>query len=120
MQKLVYLASPYSHADAAVMQRRFEIVKECTAALSRMGHVIFSPILHSHQMAVDHALPPDWEGFWKPIDTVFLHKADVLWVLTIDGWRVSRGVTEEIQIMQDAKKDIFFLHPDDVLGREVK
>jgi hypothetical protein len=59
---LVYLASPYTHADKAVMEDRFRAACRYAACLMRRGINVFSPIAHSHPIA-QFGLPPDWQFF---------------------------------------------------------
>ena len=55
----VYLASPYTHEDPEVMNRRYEQTAEWVANRLKEygGPVIYSPILHCHYMAVTYNLP---------------------------------------------------------------
>jgi hypothetical protein len=103
-----YLASPYSHPDPEVRHQRFEAVNKAAAELMRRGHVIFSPISHSHIIARDHDLPTDWE-FWERIDLEFVKKCDELWVLKLDGWEESKGVWAEICIAKSLDLPVKFI-----------
>jgi len=109
---MIYLASPYSHPDAAVRQQRFESACRAAAELIRRGHVVFSPIAHSHGIA-QHGLPVDWD-FWEAQDRRLLAACDELWVLTLDGWRESRGVQAEIAIARAAGKPVRFVSEAEV------
>lgn len=112
--KLAYLASPYTHPDRAVRQARFEAACRAAAALIRRGHVVFSPIAHSHCIA-RHGLPLDW-GFWEGQDRRLLAACDELWVLQLDGWEHSRGVLAEIAIARALGKPVRFVGPEDIAG----
>ena len=94
---LIYLASPYSHPDPAVMQRRYEQVCEATAALIRQGYLVYSPIVHSHPL-VSYGLPTDW-GYWQQLDEAMIRRCQQLWILTLDGWSTSRGIVSELRIV---------------------
>lgn len=107
---MIYLASPYSHPDAAVRQRRFQAACRAAAELIRRGHVVFSPIAHSHAIA-QHGLPVDW-GFWEEQDRRLLAACDELWVLMLDGWEDSRGVQAEVAIARKLGKPVGYLAPD--------
>lgn len=111
MSKLIYLASPYSHPDPMVKEMRYEQALQATVELMKQGHVIFSPIVHSHPVAVLHDFPGNWE-FWKTIDEVFISKSDELWVLMLDGWKESIGVNAEIQIAQAQGKPVVYLNAE--------
>ena len=45
---MIYIASPYTHADPAVRQRRFEDVYHYVAERMLQGAVVYSPIAHSN------------------------------------------------------------------------
>jgi len=91
---MIYLASPYTDSDPAVMQRRFELVAGAAACLLQQGHMIYSPILHFHPLSLLHELPGDF-AFWQDMNMHMLAMADALWVLRLDGWEKSAGVTAE-------------------------
>lgn len=96
--KVVYLASPYSHPDKDVMQRRFEEVCVVHAELlEKIGdcYAFIGPIAASHSIAQLADLPTNWE-FWKAQDEALLSKCDELWVLELDGWDKSIGIKAEV------------------------
>ena len=97
VKSLVYLAAPYSHDDPAVRQERFEKINEAASFLMRRGLRIFSPISHSHPIALAGGLPGDWE-FWKGYDEEILSACRALVVLLLPGWDTSTGVREETKI----------------------
>ena len=101
MKPLIYLASPYSDTNPAVRKKRYEIALEKCAELILDGYMVFSPIVHSHPIAVHIGAAYEWE-IWKELDRAILLKCDELWVLPIYGWNYSRGVTEEMRIAQEA------------------
>jgi hypothetical protein len=92
---VIYLASPYSHADPDVMQQRFEDVRAATAALLAHDEIVYSPIVHGHAIATAHDLPATFD-FWMRHCYAMLERADSLYVLQIDGWETSRGVRAEM------------------------
>ena len=55
---LIYLASPYSHPDFVVRQRRFDADCQATATMVRAGLIVFSPIAYSHPLT-RYGLPGD-------------------------------------------------------------
>lgn len=44
----IFLACPYSHADAEVVEQRFRACNEVAATIVRAGHVVFSQVSMSH------------------------------------------------------------------------
>jgi hypothetical protein len=96
---LTYLATPYSHPDAAVRQARFDAVNGVAASMVADGQHVFSPIGHSHPMALVADLPTEWE-YWSEFDSLMLSICTRLVVLCLDGWRESVGVRHEIEIAE--------------------
>lgn len=94
----IYLASPYSHPDAKVRQQRFEAVCKKAAELMLAGHNVFSPVAHSHPISL-HLGNSLENQFWLRQDITFLIKwADEMWVLTLDGWKESKGIEVETKV----------------------
>ena len=96
-KKLVYLACPYSHPDPIVRARRFEQATKAAARMINEGVFVYSPITHSHPMAVAGDLPLDWE-FWRKYDELFMSMCSKMVVLKLDGWKESSGVQAEIEM----------------------
>ncbi len=92
---MIYLASPYTHADPDVMQDRFEAVRQVAAGYLLAGRAVYSPIVHGHVIAAAHDLPVSFD-FWMQHCLAMLSRAQKLHVLQLDGWRESRGVAAEI------------------------
>jgi hypothetical protein len=108
----IYLASPYSSPNLAVRDARFDAVCREAAALMRGGAMIYSPIAHTHPIAMRGDLPTHWE-FWEGYDRVMIAAADALWVLMLDGWEDSRGVQAEIQLATELGKPVHMIEPSD-------
>lgn len=103
----IYLASPYSSPDAAVVTARFLAVEHCLAALLRAGKVVYSPIVHNHEVATKYDLPKDF-NFWQQHNFGILAKSSALWVLCLEGWQQSRGVQAEITFAKQAQIPVLF------------
>jgi len=93
-KELVYVAGPYSHDNFEVMRERFRALNTYSAYLMKQGYVPFSPISHSHPIAIQEDVPTNWE-FWKKQDERFLDVMDVLHVFQMYGWENSTGVCAE-------------------------
>ncbi|MFQ5732136.1 MAG: DUF1937 family protein [Planctomycetaceae bacterium] len=107
---MIYLASPYSHPDPAVRERRFQAACLAAAQLMRASHTVFAPIVHSHPL-VDYGLPTDW-SYWERQDREHLARCDEVVVLLLDGWRESRGVQAEVRLAENLGKPVRYLVPD--------
>jgi hypothetical protein len=94
---MIYLATPYTDPDPAVMEARFDLACRIAGYLMARGHVVFSPIAHSHPIAVRCELPRGWE-FWEQQDAWMIDSASELVVAKMRGWERSKGITKEIEI----------------------
>lgn len=107
---MIYLASPYSHADPAVMEERFDAACRAAGSLIASGLVVYSPIAHTHPIAVRVDLPRAWD-FWQKFDTTIIGRCSALVVLMLPGWNESRGVAAEIAIAVSLGLPISCLEP---------
>lgn len=107
---MIYLASPYSHSDPSVRDARFHAVCQAAAELMRSGQHVFSPIAHSHPIAM-HGLPTDW-SYWEVYARWHLERCDEVLVLTLDGWQESVGIAAEVRIAAELDKPVRYLSPE--------
>lgn len=108
---LIYLASPYSHPDKRVMEKRFKQVCMIAGRLFQAKYLLFCPIAQNHSIAHLCDLPVGIQ-FWGDFDRTMLDCCDELWVCTMDGWKESIGVQHEIAYMRHKGKPVFTLEPD--------
>jgi Domain of unknown function (DUF1937) len=118
---MIYLASPYSHPDKNVMNRRYVAACKATAEMMRRGAHVFSPIAHSHVVAVIGKLNLGWE-FWSQIDFEWIRLCGSVCILKLDGWEKSVGVKAEISYAVTMQIPLAWIFPhelgiDDVLER---
>lgn len=92
---MIYLASPYTHDDPNVREVRYLKAVAETVRLASLRHVVYSPVVHWHEVAKRHFLPHD-ASFWEYQNRSMLRLATALYILTLDGWQESVGVTQEI------------------------
>lgn len=92
---MIYIASPYSHADPAIRESRYRAVEHYTAELLRAQSWCYSPIVHCHHLALRFELPFT-AAFWSEYNYHVLERCDALHVLKLPGWDDSRGVQAEI------------------------
>lgn len=107
---MIYLASPYTDGSKAVMESRYNDVRRATADLMNKGHVVFSPIVHGHN--IFPLLEPGNQTdrvFWYKQSFKALSCCEELYVLRIDGWEDSIGVQVEIIIAGILGMDIYYI-----------
>ena len=114
--KLIYLASPYTHKDPKIMQERHDAVLAKTIELMQQGYHVFSPIVYSHPIAVDKAWNSAAAGqavfnTWAEFDLDILERCDAMWILMLDGWGDSNGVTGELLFAKVRDKEIRYISP---------
>ena len=104
----IYLAIPYTFNP----EYSFRVANKITAQLMSRGHVVFSPISHSHPVA-DH-LPDELRtdsNWWMTQDIPFVDWADEVHVVCIgeDGANLierSKGVQMELARAKETNKII--------------
>ncbi len=106
--KKIYLATPYTDVDPVVRTARFCAVNRVAARLMSQGHLVFSPISHTHPIALAGDLPKGWE-FWAAYDLTFIEWADELHVYMQDGWENSVGVTAELALAKKMNKPVVYI-----------
>lgn len=108
MEEIIYIGSPYSHTDKAVMEENYRRVSRLAADLCSQGKVAFSPITYGHTLLGFRGMPADWE-FWQNFCLSFLVKADKLLVYKMPGWESSKGLEAEISFARDHNIAIEYL-----------
>lgn len=97
---MIYLATPYSHDDPDVRQWRFRVAAYESSLLMNQGFQVFSPICHSHPIAVAGGLPTGWD-YWEPYDRKMMSICDHMHILRLPGWQSSVGLNAEMDIARE-------------------
>ena len=92
----IYLASPYTHDDPAVVDDRWRAAERFVAHWVQKQFCLYSPICHFHPLASMYEFPTGFE-FWQRQNAAMLCKASELWVLTLPQWEASEGVDWEMR-----------------------
>lgn len=106
---LCYLATPYSKLE---LVKAFEDAARIAAALLSSGMKVYSPIAHTHPLAIYGHLDPLDHSIWLPFDEAMMRVCDALIVAHMSGWDESVGIAHEIAFFAHADKPIFDLNPD--------
>jgi len=109
-KQLIYLAGPYSHPDEAVRLSRFHALNKMAGKMMSLGAFVYSPISHTHPIAMDGSLPLGWD-FWGQYDRVILECCSKLVVYKLIGWEDSKGVAAEIKIAKELGLPIEYVNP---------
>lgn len=114
-----YLASPYSKHPGG-LDEAFKEVCRAAAVLIRAGVRVYSPIAHTHPIALHGSIDPYDHGIWLPADEPFMHGACGLIVLRAESWEQSYGISVEIAQFENAGKPIVYMDPGKVPGEFVR
>jgi len=107
---MIYLATPYTHDDPAVMLERFLQVNRTAARLMASGVHLISPISHTHPIALAGELPTSWD-YWEAYDRRLIEICTGMSVVCQDGWDCSVGVTAEVNIAREFGLAVEFIDP---------
>lgn len=107
---LCYLATPYSKYKDGI-EAAFQDAARIAAMLLKTGIKVYSPITHTHPLAVFGELDPLDHKIWLPFDEAMMEACDALVVVHMDGWQQSYGIAHEIKVFGAARKPIFDLDP---------
>ncbi len=100
----IYLAIPYTGKEI----ESFRFANLVAGMLMQAGHIVFSPISHTHPIAVENNLPKGWE-YWKAFDESFIDWCDEMHIIKLTGYEKSKGVNGEIEIGNRLKKPIKYI-----------
>lgn len=105
--RLVYLGSPYTKY-AAGLDAAFRDVAAIAAQMLQDGVKVYSPITHTHPIAIHGNLDPRNHDIWLPFDQAMMDAADAMCIADMDGWRESYGVQYEIDYFRWQGKPVYF------------
>lgn len=105
---LVYLATPYSKYPAGI-DAAFRDAAALAAKLLINGVKVYSPIAHTHPLAIYGGLDPLDHAILMPFDEAMMAASSALLVAQMQGWRDSKGIAHEIEFFRDQGNPIFYL-----------
>jgi hypothetical protein len=109
--KLVYLATPYSKYQLGPEQAFIDAAR-LAGKLLLNGVTVFSPISHSHPLAIYTPIDQISHDIWIPFDAAFMEAADAMVIGLMPSWDTSYGIEQEIKIFMLAEKPIYTLCPE--------
>jgi hypothetical protein len=105
-----YLASPYSKYPDG-LENAFRDVCKSTAYLIGEGVKVYSPIAHTHPIAIHGGMDPLDHGIWLPADEPLMRAAHGLIICMMETWRESYGIGVEIENFKDRGRPIIYMAP---------
>lgn len=110
---LIYVGTPYSKYPAGI-EAAFVDACKLTARLLREGLKVYSPIAHTHPIAIHGEIDPYDHAVWLPFDGAMMEKSEAMIVAMMEGWETSYGVRHEIEVFAGAVKPVYFLEPTEL------
>lgn len=107
---MIYLATPYSSPSNVLVERRYRVALAVTAALAKEQYVVYSPIVHWHEVARKFKLPTS-AAFWWNVNKEFLDAAQTLVIVSAPGWQESKGVKQEAAYAEALHTPILWFDP---------
>lgn len=107
-----YLATPYSKYSKG-LEEAFKLACRFAAKVIREGKKIYSPIAHTHPIAIHGGMDPYDHSIWIPVDKPFMAAAYGLIVVMAEGWDESKGIAIEIEEFKKANKPIVYMECHD-------
>ncbi|MEE9598198.1 MAG: DUF1937 family protein [Acidiferrobacterales bacterium] len=100
-----YVATPYSKYPEGVTAAFTEACR-ATAALLKHGIRVYSPIAHTHPIAIHGGLDVKDLSIWLPADRPLMQAAVGMIVVKMKGWEESTGIAHEIEAFKKAGKPV--------------
>ena len=107
---LVYLGTPYSKFPTGT-EAAFQAAASLAGRMLVAGVNVYSPIAHTHPIAIHSGLNPLDHSIWIPFDAAMMDKADALVVAMMDSWEASYGLQIETDEFTQAGKPVYWLDP---------
>ena len=116
MSGIIYLACPYSHEDKGVRLYRAHIATKAAAKLIASGLTVFSPITMTHPIDLIFIAEGTIldSAYWLKFDEAFMTICDKMIVLTLNGWRESKGIAREMNFFKEQNKTICYVSPEEL------
>ena len=111
-----YLATPYSKWPHGIHDAFCEAAKAAAEMLKR-GHIVYSPIAHTHPIATHGGIDPLDHSIWLPFDGAMMAAAAGLYVVQMPGWDQSKGIAHEIAVFEAAGKPVHYVTWPDLIDR---
>jgi nucleoside 2-deoxyribosyltransferase len=94
----------------------FNLAVGQSAILMRAGVPVFSPIVHTHPIAMQGKFDTLDLPFWLRVDQPMMDAAAGIIMLTAPTWEKSRGMAHELDVFKAAGKPVYWMRPGEVRG----
>jgi hypothetical protein len=108
-----YLATVYSKYHLGIVHAHAEACRQA-ALLVRAGIPVYSPIAHTHSIAIEGDIDPFDHNIWLEADRTFMEAAKGLIVCKMRGWEESYGIGVEIESFERQGKPVYWMEPGEL------
>jgi len=106
-----FLATPYSKYPHG-LDAAFRLAARQRGLLVRAGVRCFSPIVHSHAVAMECGIDPHDHAIWLPAEAPMRWAATGIILLRAESWESSVGMRLEREEFLAAGKPVAWMDPD--------
>jgi hypothetical protein len=108
-----YLGTPYTKYPGGI-EAAFILAAKQAALLLQAGVKVFSPITHTHPIAIHGNIDPLDLNIWLPADAKFMDLAQGIILLRAETWEKSYGMKHEFNVFKAVNKPIVWMDVDTV------
>lgn len=108
---LWFVSSPYTRSPRGHTGAYLDVCRLAARLHREHGLNVFSPIAHSHGMAMYGKLPVVDHDFWMSFNAPFLRICEGMLFCKMDGWDESFGMAVEHNIFKNDSKPIYYVDP---------
>jgi hypothetical protein len=105
-----YVATPYSKYPGG-LEAAFNLALDTCGLLIRFRVPCFSPIAHTHPIAIRCGIDPLDHNIWLPADEPLMESAHGVIMVKAESWEQSYGMGEELKAFQRAAKPVIWMDP---------
>ncbi len=110
-EPLWYLATPYSKYPGGIAGA-YELACKQSALLISNGIHVFSPIAHSHGIAMHGELDPLSHELWLAMDRTYMDLCVGCIFLLAESWEFSYGMEQEKMYFEQKNKPVIKMLPN--------
>lgn len=100
-----YLASPYSKYPGGIDRAHLSACA-LAGALMKRGIPVYSPIAHSHPIAIAAKIDPFSHDFWLPVCLPTMQAARGAIIAEFPSWEQSKGMAWEIEWFEKQERPV--------------
>jgi len=94
---MIFLSSPYSHPNPLTRAERSRKAGKAMLMLAQEGILAVSPVFLGHSLEEKFHTVLPYE-YWIDLDLHLMSRCNSVYVLTLPGWRESKGVRQECEL----------------------